>query len=150
MEVIFAGPLDAENRSIFEHTKSPVIKHLGNLSYRQALQLIRTADLLLTIDLPIANPAMAMFFPSKILDYFLAKRKIVALTTEGSATSAALQSTNACVLPYNGIEQIQQFIREALEEHRRHNTNFFTLEPIPEKYSAQVNADRLANLLCSC
>jgi len=148
-ETIFAGPMDRMNKQRFEGATVPMVKHVGMMPFNKALELIREAHLLLTIDLPILNPSLAMFFPSKILDYFLAKRRILALTTAGSATERILKLRHATILMYDNVEGIKHLIRQAINEYENKNVEFFETSEIPVEFSARENATRLANLICS-
>jgi hypothetical protein len=149
LEVVFAGPLDIENKLIFERTNLKIINHIGVLSYRKSLELIASAHILLTIDLPIEDPKMAMFFPSKILDYFLAKRRIVALTTPSSSTSDILSKLSATVIPHDDVEEIKKFLIQAIDFFNNRDAAFFSLSHIPEEFSASINGNRLSKLLLS-
>lgn len=148
-EAVFAGPMDRVNKLRFDATTVPMIKHIGTVPFNKALEIIRKAHVLVTIDLPIIDPSLAMFFPSKILDYFLAKRRILALTTAGSATERALKHGHATILMYDHVEGIKQFIKQAVAEHENRNADFFEANEIPLEFSARENAGRLANLICA-
>jgi hypothetical protein len=50
------------------------IKHVGLLSYADAKELCQTARLLLVVDNP-TKPTDAIYFPSKVLDYFFIQAK---------------------------------------------------------------------------
>jgi glycosyltransferase involved in cell wall biosynthesis len=147
VEVIFAGPMDSENRAVFEQNQNPAIRHVGSLSYVDALELIKTSHALLTIDLPIQDPAMAMFFPSKILDYFLVNRRILALTSEGSATSQVLQDFNTTILRHDDVDGICQALVDMRTHFQQQQADYFTIGKIPQEYSASYNATRLADLI---
>ena len=71
LEVIFAGPIDRRNKEIVNafQSRASYFRHIGPLSYAQALALQKEAHILLIIDNPIKDPEDAVFFPSKILDY---------------------------------------------------------------------------------
>lgn len=148
-EAIFAGPMDRMNKERFEEAAVPMVKHIGMLPFNKALELIREAHLLLTIDLPILDPALAMFFPSKILDYYLAKRRILALTTTGSATERVLKGGHSTILKHDDVAGIKHFILQAVAEYERNNVEFFETNEIPLEFSARENTTRLANLICS-
>ena len=75
-----------KNRSVFEKYAMPSVHYLGKVSFTEAQYLQQKADMLLLIDNPIDNPAHAMYFPSKLLDYMVAGKRILAITTKGSAT----------------------------------------------------------------
>jgi hypothetical protein len=148
-EVIFAGPLDRKAREIFDNNKAFNVRHLGELSYHNAIRLIHEAHILLNIDLPIHQTEMAMFFASKLLDYFLAKRKILSLTTSGSASEILLKKLNASVLLLEDIDGMKAFLESAILAFQRKDKSFFYLSNSVSEFSAETNANRLAQLLKS-
>lgn len=146
-EVIFAGPMDRKNREVFAENKLINIKHVGELPYSKALELMKESHLLLNIDLPILDPNMAMFFASKLLDYFLAKRTILSLTSRGSASEKVLETVNAKVLMLDDVAGIKSFIEKAIDAYKNQDTAFFTLDSNTDEYSAEINSIRLSQLL---
>lgn len=148
-EVIFAGPKDRKSQQVFTENKLANIQHLGELPYPKALELIKQAHVLLNIDLPIKDPHMAMFFASKLLDYFLAKRTILSLTSKGSASEKALEKVNATVLLLDDIEGMKSFIERAIQAYKAKDVAFFTLDAHTDAFSASANATRLAQVLAN-
>jgi hypothetical protein len=148
-EIIFAGPLDKKARKVFANNLLPNVRHLGELSYRNAISLIQESHILLNIDLPIHKPEMAMFFASKLLDYFLTKRKILSLTSPGSASAMLLKKLNAAVLMLDDIEGIKAFLESAILAFLQKDRSFFYLSDNVSEFSAETNANRLAQLLKS-
>lgn len=148
-DIVFAGPLDSSCKSIFKEYPLSNVCHIGQLPYEDSLALIKNSHMLLTIDAPVLDPKMAMFFPSKLLDYFLARRKIMALTKKGSATAKALQGINSYVLDFNDVEFIKFALKESIEAFASGDAGFFYVENIPLDYNAESNAKRLAQLFIS-
>ena len=83
MEVIFAGDVDAKNRAVFQNYYLPCVNWIGKISFKEALELQQSANYLLLIDSPIKDVSKSMFFPSKLLDYMVARKRILAITTKG-------------------------------------------------------------------
>lgn len=148
-EIIFAGPIDRRNKQVISSSGLPFVRHVGSLPYGAARQLQRDAHILLTIDEPIADPAKAMFFPSKILDYFLANRKILALTSKGSTSSRILSASDATVIHYPDKDSLKNFILNAVRAFREKRAGFFTGENAPDQLNAQTNSMRLVSLIQS-
>jgi hypothetical protein len=146
IEVVFAGETDYQNRDVFKKYKLPFVKHIGKISYPEALRLQRKADLLLSLDYQIEDPDMAMFFPSKLLDYMLAKHRILAITTPGSATSEVMSDLKGDVYAHNDIESIKTGLLNAIKAFINNDVEYFQNEHLPEKYRARYNAQRLAVL----
>ena len=150
LEVVFAGPTDRQNSAIFERYRSlDFVKHVGGLSYLASLKLQKAAHLLLVIDNPLESAEQAVFFPSKLLDYFLAQRRIVAVTTKGSTTDIIMRQIKGDSFSHNEIEKLRNFFEEAIDAFTVNDTAFFQNNVLPQEYEAEYNAKRLANLILS-
>lgn len=145
IEVIFAGDADAKCRAEFTSYNFPFVRWIGRVSYEEALRLQKSADYLLLIDNPIKNPEMAMFFSSKLLDYMVARKRILALTVKDSATDLAMKDLEGDVCDYEDIQGIKEAILSALHAFKKGDKDYLTNERVPEKYEASYNADRLYN-----
>jgi len=147
MEVIFAGDVDAVNRQILRDAELPFVNWVGKLSFKEALELQRTADLLVVIDNPIADPGLSMFFPSKLLDYMVARKRILAITTRGSATHRVMEDLKGDVHSHNEKDGIRNSIVRALEAFEKKDMAYLINDEPPQKYEASYNADRLYKLI---
>jgi len=143
LEVIFAGDADARNRAVFQRYNLPFIKWLGKLSFKEALQLQRSANYLVVIDSPINDPSLSMFFPSKLLDYMVARKRILAITTPGSASDLVMRDLKGDVCSHQAKEQIKEAIKKAMAAFQRSETAYLLNESPPQKYEASYNAGRL-------
>lgn len=146
IEVIFAGDADRRNMAVFEHYQLQFVKYLGKISYFESLQLQRKANLLLLLDWQFEDPEMAMFFLSKLLDYMLAKHRILAITTPGSTTAEVMSDLKGDVYAHDDIEGIKIGLLNAINAFQNNNIEYFQSEHLPEKYRARYNAQRLASL----
>ena len=147
LTVIFAGEADFKNRSVFEKYALPQVHYLGKLTFSEARYLQQKADILLLIDNPIKTPEHAMYFPSKLLDYMITKKRIMATTTKGSATDMVMQDLKGDVLEHKDVSAIKDSIRESLSKFYEGDENYFLNSSIPQKYEAKYNADRLNQLI---
>lgn len=143
IEVIFAGDVDARNRAVFQKYSLPFVKWIGNVSFKESLRLQKTADYLLAIDFPIDDPEMAMFFLSKLLDYMIAGKRILTLTTKGSAADQVMQDLKGDVCRRDDSISIKIAIKNALAAYKRGDKNYLSNEDPPIKYEAAYNANRL-------
>ncbi len=146
IEVIFAGPADRRNRAILESADLDFVRYVGNVSYAETRELQQHAHLLLTIDEPVADKQRAMFLPSKILDYFLTGRRILAITNEGSSTSAILTTCGALVVHYPDVALLTHHLQQAREAFERRDASYFSQEQLPQQFSASENAGKLITL----
>lgn len=85
IEVVFAGLCDRENAALLARHADDV-DYLGNVPLQQALAQQRGADVLLLLDSAFDDPALAMFFPSKLLDYVTAQRRVIGITDRDSTS----------------------------------------------------------------
>lgn len=143
LEVIFAGEMDARNRAVFSRYDLPFVKWLGRVPFKEALQLQRSADYLVAIDFPVDDPEMAMFFLSKLLDYMVSRKRILTLTTAGSASDMAMRDLKSDVCSRNDVGSIKKAILAALSAFERGDKEYLVNERPPEKYEASYNANRL-------
>lgn len=146
-EFVFAGEMDRQSAGLFQQHAFRNIQHLGSLSYGQSLALQRTADILLVIDNPIENPKHAVYFPSKILDYLMAKRRITAITTQGGTTDKILRSMNCITVEHHNAKGIVEKLEAVARAFSKQDKNYFKFDELPERFSARYNADRLKELI---
>jgi len=145
--VVFAGEADFRNRSVFEKYAMPSLHYLGKLPFSEALYLQRRSDMLLVIDNPIENPQQAMYFPSKLLDYMVTQKRIMAITTRGSATDVVMKDLKGDVLEHKDVTEIKDAIKKAICKFGDGDSDYFLNPSIPQKYEAKYNSDRLAQLI---
>lgn len=144
-EIIIAGSLDRQNRKYFLNSTRP-IKHIGLLSFKQALELQQSADLLVVIDSAFKNPEDSQFFPSKLLDYILAKRKIIAITDKNSMTWEVVKNKFGKCYEHKDDAGLTKYLIEAWISWRNKDESFFVQSSSGEEYSAQTNANKLIKL----
>jgi len=143
IEVVFAGDADSVNRAIFARYSLPFVQWIGRISYQEALQLQRSANYLVAIDTPIADPDMAMFFPSKLLDYMVARKRILVITNSGSVSERVVQDLNGDVCGHGQVEMIKSSIVKALVAFEKGDQHYLSNKPPLKLYDASFNAIRL-------
>ena len=144
-EFIFAGALDRKNKALFEE-KIPSVKHIGLLSFNKALELQKKADILLVIDTPFKNPNDAIFFPSKLLDYMLIQRRIVALTDKNSTTWDVVHKKLGDCFEHTDIENIIQFLIQAWKLWKNKDREYFYHQELDIDFSAEKKSEQLSSL----
>ena len=144
LEFVFAGDVDRANKLFFEK-QLPGITHAGLISYAEAKGLCQTAHLLLVVDNP-TNSSEAVFFPSKLLDYFLAKRKIWAVTPLNSSTREVLVGYNHEAFEHTDIEGMVQFLMRSINQFES-KSDLLHVRDLPEKFNAQLNAEKLTQII---
>ena len=87
-----------------------------------------------------------MFFLSKLLDYMIARRYIVATSGEGSACRQIIDGKLGKCFAENETEAIKNHFLFLLEKFER-EPSFFVIDGIDPLYDAKYNANRLFRLL---
>jgi len=144
-EFIFVGQLDRLSKKEFKYylKKIPQIKYLGELSYQDAIKLQFEADVLLTIDVLYDS----FFFPSKLLDYMVAKRYILAITKKDSCTDRFVKhNLLGDSIEHQNINLIVETLNKIYNNWERKNKDFFVRDNVLKEFSAQFNAKRLIEL----
>jgi hypothetical protein len=144
LEITVAGPMDRANAAFFERTEFSCISHVGELSYADAKELQRSAQILLVIDNP-TNSSGAVFFPSKLLDYFLTGIKIMAVTPKGSVTARILENYPSVSFDRDEVSAMSAFMISEIQKLSDGEVAFRPGRP-PAQYSANENAARLAEI----
>lgn len=146
LEVLLVGPVDFANSRIIQHWNLPFVTLYGQVQYQESLRIQQSADLLVLIDMPVANPDLRVYFPSKLLDYMLAGPPILAIGDEGSEIQQVLrkQALGQYVVR-SDTEAIARNLSAAIQtgsiaSKGRSGT-------APEIYSAEYNAARLLGLM---
>jgi len=146
LEVIFSGFADRNNTAIFDKYKDNCIRFIGSKgTYKEAIQLQQTADVLLLIDFPIKEKKLRMFFLSKLLDYMIAGRYIVATSGEGSACRQIIDGKLGKCFAEDETEQLKNHFLFLLDKFEKEPT-FFQIKGIDPIYDAKYNAKRLFHL----
>src|SRR5690606_21399139 len=89
---------------------------------------------------------MAVFFPSKLLDYFLTERRVFAITSPNSETSNALEKYLSCCFSHVEVDRMGQEVLRALCNFKRKNSNYFVADAVPEIYNVERQSAQLKKL----
>lgn len=146
--VIFAGEADRRNRGVFRDYANLPVQYLGKIPFAAAQYLQQQADVLLLIDTPIADRDRAIYFPSKLIDYMSAGKRILAIAATGSVTETVMRGVCGSVADHGDTERIAELIGSAIDAFSNGSIGTVpaSTEP-PLMYEARHNADRLAALL---
>lgn len=116
----------------------------GYVSHQEALQLQRSSQLLLLIE--IDTPETRGIIPGKLFEYTVSNRPILAIGPEKADIQKIIQETNTGVFfLYSEKEKMKSFI---LERYREFKSGTLSSHPIGlQKYSRKTLTGELANLL---
>ncbi len=87
----------------------------GSVSYAESLHLMRTSDILLTIDAPATK---SVFFPSKLADYIGADRRLVGIVPPGAASRIISECGGKSVSPTAPVADIANLLRDEIASVR--------------------------------
>ncbi len=142
----FAGQFDRSARRQIEQSRLPFIKSHGQLSFKQSRDLLQRATCPVLIDTPPSAGDRTLHLPSKLLDYVLCRKRVVALTKSESPTDRFLSQGYGIACSSDDPAAIAVTIKAITDAFRGNNHAFFSTPPPPETHSAKLNAERLAQL----
>lgn len=144
LEIIFAGEMDSRNRAIFDHYKCECISYVGIVDFHKSLEIQRSADVLLMLDLPVEPPEMRMCFQSKMLDYIIAKHPILAIVENDSQTQRVIEKhrLGTCIERHN-FTAISDHLLWLLANR---DDGYFSARELIMEFDAGINAKRLVEL----
>jgi hypothetical protein len=148
VQFIFSGEMTRANKALFDsYIDVPLIKHVGIIPYSSVMELQKRADVLINIDSDIKDPEQAVFLPSKLLDYMIAQRRIMAITNRYSTTHEVVHGKLGDCFEFDDIGGMISFFRSAYETFKKKQKNYFYVDGRGEEFSAKQNARRLFLLL---
>lgn len=144
LDIVFIGSTDRKNRALLEKYRCDCLSCFDAMEYRKALEIQRSADVLLLIDMPVKEPELRVFFPSKTLDYMLARKPILALVDDGSEIHHLVDNNGmgTCV-DRDDVEGIQKHLLWLLSAR---DSDYFDAREVLPEYDAAYNAKRLIGL----
>ena len=149
VEIIFSGIADRKNKAILDHYKDPCIKYVGRLAtYKDAIALQQSADVLLLIDFPIEEKKYRMYFLSKLLDYMIARKYVLGVTGEGSVCWDTIENKMGKCFEEKDVAKLADHICFLAEKFKT-DPSFFQVDKIEDEFDAEKNAKRLCSLFDS-
>ncbi len=149
IEVVIAGPADRANMALLVGSANR-LRYLGDLPLNVALQEQRSADVLLLIDSSFSDPSQAMFFPSKLVDYIAAERRVIGITDQHSTTWDVMGRLGlGDRIPHGNAQALCDALVEAWCAWSRADSRYFERTVRTEDYEAAFNAQRLMKLFRS-
>lgn len=125
------GNVEARFRSLLSDTPGIQVQWHGQVPYLQSLQKMAASDVLLLMDAP---GAVNLFLPSKLIDYFGARKPILGITPREGTTGQLLRDYGFLVAEPTAPEEIatalqqiigrqEQFAQMALDNDYERFTN---------------------------
>ncbi|WP_018132671.1 glycosyltransferase family protein [Effusibacillus pohliae] len=120
---------------------STTIERVGQVPYLKSLAEMKNSDILLLIDAP---SDVNLFLPSKLIDYFGARKPILGITAEKGTTGALIRSYGFPVADPREPERIAAELIGMVENLNRYRR--LADENDTEMFTARSVADELARL----
>jgi len=87
----------------------------GSVSYAESLHLMKTSDILLTIDAPAQK---SVFFPSKLADYIGAGKRLVGIVPPGAAARIIEHCGGRSISPTDRVPDVADVLTSEIEAVR--------------------------------
>lgn len=144
LQLRIVGNMESKFHPLLENYRSKIaatIEKIGQVSYLESLAEMKKSDILLLIDAPSDHN---LFLPSKLIDYFGAKKPIMGITAEKGTAGELIRNYGFPVVDPREPERIADgligMVRE-LDRYRRQAEMNDT-----SRFSAKSVADELARL----
>ncbi len=129
------GHIDDDMKSLItRYGMDEMVKHRGRISYLKNLSLMRTADVLLTIDAPGKT---SLFLPSKLIDYMGAGRPILAITSPIGPTADLAREMGSPPLGHDDTQGIADRILFYIVQKAKGRLEMMVPEEVLNHYRAQ-------------
>jgi glycosyltransferase involved in cell wall biosynthesis len=140
LEVLLVGNIDDYNKNLIDQSGISCIKYLGAVSADESYKLQRKSDILLSIDKPVEKEIDKILLPSKIQDYIAARKFILAITGEGSATYNTIHKRYGLCFKHHMNKAIATFINDAVKAYQSRDSEFFSIVKPGTMFEAELNA----------
>jgi len=143
---LFAGFQDKSTTILMNEYSEFGVHYLGPLDVEETHRMHRSASVLVVIDLEL--PAQkAVYFPSKTLDYIIARKPIMGITTQGSTLHKIIHNNYGSCFQHNDVLEIKNYIIQMVRRYRSRDPLLLNPYKIDFKYSASRNSKRLMKLI---
>jgi len=159
MDVTFVGPLDRQNRKIFEsilfrYNLKKMVQQIGPVSHREAIKYMKSFSLLLLIvgkktekhksrqDHPYDRTSVT----GKLFEYLASGKPILALTAEGPVKRIIQQSNAGFVVEPEDIEAIKKEILSCYRLHKENKLKAQTKREMVARYERKNLTGKLARI----
>lgn len=146
--IIFAGFANDDNIEALRKFGMPV-EYKGNISFEESVNLQKNAHVLISIDANETEEQFKLFFPSKLLDYILVGRRILAITPANSTTQEIMEKGYGESFRHTEVKEIASFLEKAYNAYLNKDNNFFSAIAPPHKYSVSYNVNCLKEIINS-
>ena len=147
IRIQFIGTVDPQNKQLIQSLGlKDVVKCVGFLPHRKAIQLMTESDVLLLFELPIGNNnEPTRVIPSKVFEYIGANRHIMAMVVEGDTADLVREYGMGKIINPRNLDDISSAIIDYFRQFQAGQLRRFTSPP-PAKFSRKEQAKHLAEI----
>lgn len=144
----FVGNIADDIRQDINALNLPQISILGRKTYAEILAIQAKADIMISIEPDGDDPLLKTFLPSKMLDYIAARKPIIAITPENSASwKLCNRGYGWAIAPGNG-KILAQLLGDILTGRDDRDILYRApLLSLPPEYSAPVCVKQLTDIM---
>jgi hypothetical protein len=107
------------------------------------IDLQHESHILVNVDTDIADEQHAVFFPSKILEYIAANRRILNIGNRHSVSYELVQDKFGDCVEFGSAENLKTLLFQYWNKYKHEDAEFFTSKNTGEQYAAHINAKKL-------
>lgn len=149
VRISFTGPCDRyAQRILADH--GDIVSYLGFVKSDELSELIARADLVLAIDMFVADQTRRVMLLSKLLDYAVQRKKIICLAKPGSPAAEFVAEVNGRVFDQETAEGLAEYISDAADAKAAGRGDFFSGSDLPERFLCSSVVDALITKLDEC
>ncbi|QCK16490.1 glycosyltransferase family protein [Mangrovivirga cuniculi] len=134
IKINIAGNIQSEVKKEIELYDFDCINYLGVITQKECEDLNCNSDLLLVIDKKFESEIDKVFLPSKVLDYIVLRKPVLAITSKDSETFNLIQDKYGVALDHDQITKIAEFLIEIVTGD--YDLSSLIKKKPPEFYSA--------------
>ena len=148
IQIQFIGTVDFQSKQLIQSLGlEDIVKCVGFLPHRKAIQLMIESDVLLLFELPMGNnDEPTRVIPSKVFEYIGANRPIMAMVVEGDTADLVREYGMGKVINPKNLDDISSAIIEYFRQFQAGQLRRFNSPP-PAKFSRKEQAKQLAEIL---
>jgi glycosyltransferase involved in cell wall biosynthesis len=119
LELVLLGAgsgLYEAREKVFELSLEPIVTFHPRVSHVESLEAMAATDVLVLIDAPAATN---VFMPSKVVDYLMAQRPILAMTPAVGSTADIMRALGYPICDSENIERIAAALEDLMQRYER-------------------------------
>lgn len=146
LDIGFVGNVDENNLEILASSGLKCVTYDGFVNPSESYARQRESDILISLDQPVKNEVDKVYMPSKIQDYMAARKFILAITANDSATHNAIDQKYGLCFEHSDLQGLLKFWNELIDAFINKRYEFLKLAPLNERFEAVANAEKLQSV----